>query len=183
MKRFFSVDRRELMSVSKIVFLSVLLSFGMQFIYAWTAPSGTAPAANVSGPITTGGNQIKTGSLTANGGLAAPSVVDTDNVSYYLNPSGSSVFSSLQTTGKVTSAATVASDSSSTLVTKGYLESVAGTGGVGEYAGTWVWNNSWGNCHVANQFSGGCSCPSGYSSHYVMTIENSRSYNMYDCWK
>ena len=71
----------------RVVSLGLILGLGLQFAQAWVAPTVAPPGGNVSGPVTTGGNQTKTGSLTVSGGLAAPSLVDSDNVGFYLNPS------------------------------------------------------------------------------------------------
>lgn len=49
----FNITRGHLMSSAKILTLGLLLGFGIQFIFAWTAPSVSAPGGNVAGPITT----------------------------------------------------------------------------------------------------------------------------------
>lgn len=74
----------------KMLILVLSIAFSFQTLYAWTAPGGVPPSGNVDGPLTTGAAQIKSGSLTVNGGLAAPSMVDTDNLTYYINPSAAS---------------------------------------------------------------------------------------------
>jgi hypothetical protein len=73
----------------KVVSLGMILGLGLQFAQAWTAPIQVPPGGNVAGPLTTGGSQTKTGSLTT-GGLSAPSLVDSDNVNRFVNPSATS---------------------------------------------------------------------------------------------
>lgn len=51
----------------KIIVLSIILSFGLSYVYAWTAPTVSAPGGNVSAPINTGDNmQYKAGGLVLN---------------------------------------------------------------------------------------------------------------------
>lgn len=51
----------------KIVSLAVVFSLGLSYVYAWTAPTATPPAGNVSAPINTGDNtQYKAGNLILN---------------------------------------------------------------------------------------------------------------------
>lgn len=60
---------KQIISTSKIVALAVILSFGLSYVYAWTAPSTTPPTGNVSAPINTGDNtQYKAGNLVLNDG-------------------------------------------------------------------------------------------------------------------
>lgn len=48
----------------KVVFLALVLSFGLSYVYAWTAPSANPPGGNVSAPINTGvAAQVKDGGL------------------------------------------------------------------------------------------------------------------------
>lgn len=48
----------------KIISLAVVLSFGISYVYAWTAPTTPPPSGNVSAPINTGDiTQTKTGGL------------------------------------------------------------------------------------------------------------------------
>ncbi|MCM8763015.1 MAG: hypothetical protein NC829_01370 [Candidatus Omnitrophica bacterium] len=81
----------------KVVSLGLILGLGLQFAQGWTAPTDVPPGGNVAGPITTGGNQIKTGTLTT-GGLASPVFVDSDNVNYSLNPSSLTTLNNLRVT-------------------------------------------------------------------------------------
>lgn len=51
----------------KIVALAFIFSLGLSYVYAWTAPTATPPAGNVSAPINTGDNtQYKAGNLILN---------------------------------------------------------------------------------------------------------------------
>ena len=69
----------KLISTLKIVALALVLSFGISYVYAWTAPTSTAPGGNVSAPLNTSGTaQTKTGDITART-ITAPTVcVGTD---------------------------------------------------------------------------------------------------------
>lgn len=52
----------------KVVALAVILSLGLSYVYAWTAPSTNPPTGNVSAPINTGTTaQVKDGSFGVNG--------------------------------------------------------------------------------------------------------------------
>ena len=75
---------KQLLSVLKVSTLAIVLSFGLSYALAWTAPTATPPTGNVSAPINTGStDQTKAGDLcTIKGGttkclsatqLAAPS--------------------------------------------------------------------------------------------------------------
>ncbi len=85
----------QIVSWLKVVSLSIILSFGIQFVQAWTSPNTTPPGGNVSGPITTGSTaQTKNGPLTVSGvlksnagGFLNQGVLTTGNVS--LNSWGS----------------------------------------------------------------------------------------------
>ncbi|MBP6881585.1 MAG: hypothetical protein KBC35_03085 [Candidatus Pacebacteria bacterium] len=91
-----SITRGHTVALFKILTLGLLLGFGIQMLFAWTAPGAAAPGGNVAGPLTTGDDQTKSGSLQVTGGLAAPFMVDTNNVYTYLDPSGVSSLSILQ---------------------------------------------------------------------------------------
>ncbi len=59
-------------SALKVVALAIVLSFGISYVYAWTAPAVAAPGGNVAAPINTSATaQTKTGELTV-GGLTLP---------------------------------------------------------------------------------------------------------------
>lgn len=81
-------------------FILVFFSFSLQLVYAWTEPTLTAPNGNLGAPINTGSStQTKTGALYVNGGIVTPSIWDTDNTGYYINPFGSSQVSSIYANG------------------------------------------------------------------------------------
>ncbi|MDO8604487.1 MAG: hypothetical protein Q7K40_03795 [bacterium] len=49
----------------KVILLATVLSFGLSYVYAWTAPTATPPGGNVSAPLNTSATaQIKSGGLT-----------------------------------------------------------------------------------------------------------------------
>lgn len=55
----------KLFNAIKISALAIVLSFGLSYVYAWTAPSTNPPTGNVSAPINTGTSiQQKDGDLT-----------------------------------------------------------------------------------------------------------------------
>lgn len=55
----------QIFSSLKVIALAVVLSFGLSYVYAWTAPTATPPTGNVSAPLNTSGiAQTKTGGLT-----------------------------------------------------------------------------------------------------------------------
>lgn len=54
-----------IVSALKIITLAVVLSFGLSYVYAWTAPTATPPSGNVEVPINTSAtSQTKKGGLT-----------------------------------------------------------------------------------------------------------------------
>lgn len=62
--------RTKILTALKIITLAIVLSLGLSFVYAWTAPTMTPPGANVAAPINTGSTaQTKTGLFTAAGGI------------------------------------------------------------------------------------------------------------------
>lgn len=61
-----------LFNALKIVTLAIVLSFGLSFVYAWTAPTATPPGGNVSAPINTSvTEQTKLGAFNI-GSITAP---------------------------------------------------------------------------------------------------------------
>lgn len=63
---------KQIFSAIKVSALALALSFGLSFVYAWTAPTQNPPAGNVSAPINTSATaQTKAGGLTV-GGLTLP---------------------------------------------------------------------------------------------------------------
>lgn len=63
----------QILATLKILILAVILSLGLSYVYAWTAPTANPPLGNVSAPINTSAtDQAKIGKLTV-GGLDAGS--------------------------------------------------------------------------------------------------------------
>lgn len=61
----------KIITTTKTVVLAVALSFGISFVYAWTAPTQNPPAGNVSAPINTGSVlQQKSGDFTVKNFIA-----------------------------------------------------------------------------------------------------------------
>ena len=57
----------------KIIVLALVLSIGISYVSAWTAPTATPPGGNVAAPLNTGDNvQYKTGTLVLNDNSTNP---------------------------------------------------------------------------------------------------------------
>lgn len=55
---------KQIFSALKVTVLAIVLSFGLSYVYAWTAPTMVPPTGNVSVPLNTSGTaQAKAGSL------------------------------------------------------------------------------------------------------------------------
>jgi hypothetical protein len=93
-----------------VIAVGLTVGLGIQFAQAWTNPGQAPEQGNIPGPITTGASaQTKTGSFTTNGNLNASGWViasgamqgqyfrDSNNIAYYANPDGWSVYSNFQT--------------------------------------------------------------------------------------
>lgn len=64
---------KQILSAIKVSTLAIALSFGMSYVYAWTAPVVTPPGGNVVSPLNTSATpQTKAGALTISG-LTLPS--------------------------------------------------------------------------------------------------------------
>src|SRR3989344_2487882 len=56
---------KQIFSALRVSALAIVLSFGLSYVYAWTAPTATPPTGNVSAPINTSATaQTKAGGLT-----------------------------------------------------------------------------------------------------------------------
>jgi len=99
---------KQLLSTAKVVLLALVLSFGLSYALAWTAPTATPPGANVAAPINAGNTaQEKTGGLTVGslttagavtaGSVSAPNVLTTSATAQ--TKSGGLTVGSLTTTG------------------------------------------------------------------------------------
>lgn len=81
----------------KVAVIGITLGFALQFVRAWTEPSAAPPGGNIGAPINTGSNtQTKAGVLGV-GGLWAPSLNDSNNGNFYLDPNTSSSLNDLST--------------------------------------------------------------------------------------
>lgn len=57
-------------TIFKILTLAIVLTMGLSFAYAWTAPTARPPKGNIAPPVTTStASESKAGFLTADGGL------------------------------------------------------------------------------------------------------------------
>ncbi|USN89243.1 MAG: hypothetical protein H6780_02390 [Candidatus Nomurabacteria bacterium] len=146
--------------------VGVLMSTSVQYLVAWTAPTDAPPNANVLPPITAGSLATY---QTRGGGLGLTGSVNVSNAGGQDNRVSAPKVC-INNDGSDTNCITDWSDISGSTVAPG------------AYAGTYVLYTG-GGCYLKNRFSNACSCPSGFSSHYVMTIDNSsNSYNLFDCW-
>lgn len=88
----------------KIVSLALILSVGISYVSAWTAPTATPPGGNTSAPLNVSSTaQTKVGDITANYLTAssesnAPVFKDTSNPAYFVNPNGDSVLANIYAT-------------------------------------------------------------------------------------
>ncbi|MCK9344671.1 MAG: hypothetical protein M0P64_00915 [Candidatus Pacebacteria bacterium] len=105
---------KQILSATKIVSLATVLSFGLSYALAWTAPTATPPGANVAAPINTGtAPQEKFGPLTVTalttagavtaGSVSAPNVLNTSATAQ--TKAGNFTAGNLTTGGKVTTGA------------------------------------------------------------------------------
>ncbi|MDD5152936.1 MAG: hypothetical protein PHS95_03020 [Candidatus Pacebacteria bacterium] len=81
----------------KVVLLAILLSLGLSYVYAWTAPTQTAPSGNVTAPLNTSSTaQSKAGDLTISSNLIAPILKDlNDPANFFVHPKGDSVLADI----------------------------------------------------------------------------------------
>lgn len=95
--------RNQIFSAIKVSTLALILSFGLSYVYAWTAPAVSAPGGNVAAPInTSSAPQIKAGAFTVGSfvtaGPATVGSLDTGTGNIF----GWNVFAnSLTTTGAI----------------------------------------------------------------------------------
>lgn len=113
----------------KVLVLALVLSFGLSYVYAWTAPTATPPGGNTAAPINTGStNQIKIGGLTMD--VATSTVYkDANDPNFWLNPNGDSVLQNLFSRGDVCSGFGTASQKCLSAVGGGGVTSVNGQTG------------------------------------------------------
>lgn len=61
----------KIINATKTIILALVLSFGLSYVYAWTAPTSNPPAGNVSAPINTSATlQQKSGDFTVSNFIA-----------------------------------------------------------------------------------------------------------------
>ena len=81
--------------ITALTFGVLIVCFGIAFyIVAWQEPTATPPGGNVATPINTGSTAQSKSSR-----ISATEFYDSDNPSYYINPSGDSVISGNLTLG------------------------------------------------------------------------------------
>lgn len=129
----------------KIISLAVVLSFGLSYALAWTAPTATPPAGNVSAPINVGYSTLTSsstqgilGTLTISGGIGGGSGLVADSVTtneiHFLDgtvsttsiPHGKKLFTTVGTSNFVVPSG----------VTKVWVTGAGGAGGGGGYIGS-----------------------------------------------
>jgi hypothetical protein len=175
--------------------VGALITFTTHLVFAWSEPTSAPPSGNVSGPITTGGNQTKNGSLT----LTSVILQNWDGLRWlngdYIYSDGSNM--AMRTNGSLymqdrsgnPGGDVLARDFyigrinawASNLATKDYVDQRLG------WAGTFVryYPSFRGQtCAVPNHYTGGCGCPSGYGEVYMITVEiGSNTQQMIGCLK
>ncbi len=58
---------KNILQTTKIIALALVLSLGLSYVYAWTAPTQSPPAGNTAAPLNTGTtDQVKDGGLSVN---------------------------------------------------------------------------------------------------------------------
>lgn len=139
--------RTQIFNSLKVVTLAVVLSFGLSFVYAWTAPTQSPPAGNVSAPINTSATeQIKAGGL---GVLGHMGIGANPDVNSQLNVDGASNSSSRILLSNTNTGANAAAkyqiEVSGGSLGVGKMGSNFGSGGAGILAGEAFISNSSGN--------------------------------------
>ena len=72
---------KNIIQLFKIVTLALILSFGLSYVYAWTAPTQTPPLGNVAAPINTSSSiQYKNGAFGVGGIFRAYTELDTPKI-------------------------------------------------------------------------------------------------------
>jgi len=76
---------KQIFSTVKVLALATVLSFGLSYVYAWTAPTATPPGGNVSAPINTSSVvQPKAGTIRVDLGGSGDSFVGTGTESNFI---------------------------------------------------------------------------------------------------
>lgn len=74
-------NMKKITQLFKITALALVLSFGLSYVYAWTAPTATPPGGNVTAPINTSiTEQYKAGALGVEGVLKAYTQLNTPKI-------------------------------------------------------------------------------------------------------
>ena len=72
---------KNIIQLFKITTLALILSFGLSYVYAWTAPTQTPPLGNVAAPINTSSiSQYKNGAFGVGGIFKAYTELDTPKI-------------------------------------------------------------------------------------------------------
>ncbi len=124
---------KKIAQTSKIIAIATVLSFGLSYVYAWTAPTISPPGGNTAAPINTSTTaQVKDGGLSVNAFSAFANAYIAGNlmVGTTTAPRNLEVNGDLFLTGKAVSSSTVVGDTGTTLVTKDYLDSKISTGSI-----------------------------------------------------
>jgi len=175
-------DSKNITQAIKVVALSAVLAFGLQYVSAqtWQAPSGSPPNSNSPAPLNVGSvGQIKTGGATFGDGLSA--TAGTSDLGLYVK--GGNVKFRLPGSAPAVGQVLQASDTAGTLAW--------GSGGVGSC----VWlvsrqkdsahdNNPWisaadvyGTGSSGKKATGICKCGGSSSSASTIMTSNSGSSN------
>jgi len=127
-------DMKNITQPLKVVALALVLSVGISYVSAWTAPTVTPPNGNVAAPVNTGSTaQTKTGNITANYLFAssesnAPVFKDSNDSAYFVNPNGDSVLWNAFAKGDVCSGYGSGSQKCLSAMNSGVTSLTAGSG-------------------------------------------------------
>lgn len=95
--KIYYVNMKNISQPLKVIALALVLSVGISYVSAWTAPTVTPPNGNVAAPLNVSGNdQTKLGSISAASFWDA-----NDPVNFFVNPNGDSKVKNVFATGDV----------------------------------------------------------------------------------
>ena len=165
--------------------------FGSRFVFSFTEPSSTPPLSNTSAPLNISSTgQSKAGGLILNTGGATNGLIvqsgnvgiGTQNPGYVLDVIGYVRGSSGLCINTDCRTSWPSSSETDPTVTSSVKDGVSGselTGSVpvgnSNFGGMFTYanasNGATGNyCSYANPYTGGCSCPGGFSSYQMMQL-------------
>lgn len=160
----------KLLNALKVSTLALILSFGVSYALAWTAPLSAPPAGNVSAPLNTSATaQTKVGQLIVGSLNAGAGTIQTTGFLSGQILTNSITFADLTT---MTTAPTAGGVNKIIAGTNIALSPVTGVGNVTinarggpvRYGGGYLIVD--GSCASANLTTGTCTCPAGYPARF-----------------